>query len=169
MEEDGSVWENPWAVGAMGIGLAIVAGIGGWGVVSALNRQPVATTPPSPTMTLDPGTASPTPTATPTTAPTAEPVEYSQQLSLEPGESTQVEGSLRANETVNYRLQAAEGQVLRAQLAGEGVLLTVLAPNGNPVNGQANRVLGWTGPLEFTGNMWCSCGWWKGWSRATTA
>jgi serine/threonine protein kinase len=151
MEEDGSVWENPWAVGAMGIGLAIVAGIGGWGVVSALNRQPVATTPPSPTMTLDPGTASPTPTATPTTAPTAEPVEYSQQLSLEPGESTQVEGSLRANETVNYRLQAAEGQVLRAQLAGEGVLLTVLAPNGNPVNGQANRVLGWTGPLEFTG------------------
>lgn len=151
IEDDDSVWENPWAVGAMGIGLAIVAGIGGWGVVSALNRQPVATTPPSPTMTLDPGTASPTPTPTPTVAPTAEPVEYSQQLSLEPGESTQVEGSLRANETVNYRLQAAEGQVLQAQLSGEGVLLTVLAPNGNPVDGQASRVQGWSGPLEFTG------------------
>lgn len=151
LDDDGSVWENPWAVGAMGIGLAIVAGIGGWGVVNALNRQPVATTPPSPTLTLAPGTTSPTPTATPTATPTTEPVEYSQQLNLQPGQSTQVEGSLRANETVNYRLQAAEGQVLRAQLSGEGVLLTVLAPNGNPVDGQASRVLGWTGPLEFTG------------------
>jgi hypothetical protein len=26
-----------------------------------------------------------------------------------------------------------------------------LAPNGNPADGQASRVLGWTGPLEFTG------------------
>jgi serine/threonine-protein kinase len=78
-------------------------------------------------------------------------VEYSQQLAIGAGESTQVEGSLRANETVNYRLQGREGQVLRAQLEGEGVLRTVLAPNGNSADGRANRVLGWTGPLDFTG------------------
>ncbi|MEO1795853.1 MAG: hypothetical protein AAFR53_02410, partial [Pseudomonadota bacterium] len=41
-------------------------------------------------------------------------------------------------------------QVL-AQLEGEGILMTVLAPNGNPPDGQARRVLGWTGELEFTG------------------
>ncbi|WP_008308906.1 serine/threonine-protein kinase [Leptolyngbya sp. PCC 6406] len=149
--EDSSVWENPWAVAAMGVGLAVVAGIGGWGVVNALNQSEPNTTPPSPTLTLEPETTSPTPDPSPTPTTPAEPVEYSQQLNLRGGESTEVEGSLRANETVNYRFQGQQGQTLRAQLAGEGVLLTVLAPNGNPVDGQASRVLGWTGPLEFTG------------------
>ncbi|MDA0267466.1 MAG: serine/threonine-protein kinase [Cyanobacteria bacterium] len=149
--EEGSVWENPWAVSAMGIGLALVAGIGGWGVVNALNNAgPEPTTTPSPSITINPSpntTAAPTPT--PTTA--VEPVAYSQQITVGEGESIELEGSLRSNETVNYQLQGQQGQSLRAQLSGEGVLLTVLSPNGNPANGQASRVLGWTGPLEFTG------------------
>ncbi len=62
-----------------------------------------------------------------------------------------VEGNLNANETVNYRLQGQEGQTLLAQLEGQGILMTVLAPNGNPPDSQARRVLGWTGELEFTG------------------
>ncbi len=76
---------------------------------------------------------------------------YSQQITVPEGESIELEGSLRDNETVNYQIQGLQGQSLRAQLQGEGVLLTILSPNGNPANGQASRVLGWTGPLEFTG------------------
>jgi hypothetical protein len=78
-------------------------------------------------------------------------VAYSQQITVGEGENIELEGSLRSNETVNYQLQGQQGQNLRVQLSGEGVLLTVLAPNGNPADGQASRVLGWTGPLEFTG------------------
>jgi serine/threonine-protein kinase len=80
-----------------------------------------------------------------------EPVEYSQTLALRAGESTTVEGSLRTNETVNYQFEGRQGETLLAQLEGEGVLMTVLSPNGNPPDSQARRVLGWTGPLEFTG------------------
>jgi serine/threonine-protein kinase len=154
-EDEGSVWENPFAVGALAVGLAIIAGIGGWGLVSALNRnQPTVEEPPPPAITLDPDLSEPEPQPQPTPEPTPiqpEPVEYSQNLALQAGESTTVEGSLRANETVNYRLEGIQDQTLTAQLEGEGVLLTVLAPSGNPADGQSRRVLGWTGTLAFTG------------------
>jgi len=154
-DDEGSVWENPWAVAALLVALAIIAGIGGWGLVSALNRPPTAQqTEEPPRLTLDPegNLSSPTVTPTPTPTPTeAEPVEYSQTLDVQAGESTSVEGSLRANETVNYQIEGRQGETLLAQLEGEGVLMTVLAPNGNPADGQASRVVGWTGELDFTG------------------
>ncbi|NJN21349.1 MAG: serine/threonine protein kinase [Leptolyngbya sp. RL_3_1] len=147
--EPESVWENPWAVSAMGIGLALVAGISGWGIVNALNNAgPEPTTTPSASITINPSPETTAPTPTPTAV---EPVAYSQQITVGEGENIELEGSLRSNETVNYQLQGQQGQTLRVQLSGEGVLLTVLAPNGNPADGQASRVLGWSGPLEFTG------------------
>lgn len=157
-DDEGSIWENPWAVAGLAAGLALVAGIGGWGLVSALNRNQaeVVTTPAPPTLTIDPdaprGTTAPQPTPTPTPTQTEiEPVAYNQALNLRAGETTTVEDSLKANETVNYQLEGLQGQTLLAQLEGEGVLMTVLAPNGNPPDGQARRVLGWTGTLELTG------------------
>ena len=158
-DDEGSVWENPWAVAALAIGLALVAGIGGWGLVTAVNRNQSQTpsTPEPPTLTLDPdlgNTSPPTPAPAPVDpepAPAVEPVEYNQSLVLRAGESTTVEGTLNANETVNYRVEAQAEQTLLAQLQSEGVLMTVLAPNGNPPDGQAREVLGWTGTLEFTG------------------
>ncbi|MBE7379789.1 MAG: serine/threonine protein kinase [Leptolyngbya sp. SIO1E4] len=154
-DDEGSIWENPWAVAALAIGLALIAGLGGWGLVNALNRNQPETspTPEPPTLTLNPDrtVTSPTPTPTEPEETEVEPVEYSQRLGLQAGESTTVEGSLRANETVNYQLEGQEGQTLLAQLEDEGVLMTILAPNGNPADGQAQRVLGWTGTFDFTG------------------
>ncbi|MEM1279835.1 MAG: serine/threonine-protein kinase [Cyanobacteria bacterium P01_H01_bin.152] len=153
-EDDGSIWENPLAVGALALGLALVAGLGGWGLVNALNRP--APEPDVPQIEIDPDQPvtrpTPPPTPEPEPEPEPEPVEYTQNLDIRTGESTAVEGSLRANETVNYIVEGRQGETLLAQLEGEGVLMTVLAPNGNPPDGQARRVLGWTGTLDFTGD-----------------
>ena len=155
-EDDGSIWENPLAVGALALGLAFVAGVGGWGLVNVLNRQPSRPEADVPQIEIDPERPATPPTPTPTPEPepeppTDEPVEYTQNLNIGTGESTTVEGSLKANETVNYLITGREGETLLAQLEGEDVLMTVLSPNGNSVDGQANRVLGWTGSLDFTG------------------
>jgi serine/threonine protein kinase len=152
-EDEGSIWENPMAIGALALGLAIVAGIGGWGLVNALNRTPSQPETDVPTIEIEPEepVTRPTPEPKPEPEPEPEPVEYSQSLGLRVGESTTVEGSLKANETINYIVEGRQGDTLLAQLGGEDVLMTVLAPNGNPPDGQARRVLGWTGTLDFTG------------------
>jgi serine/threonine-protein kinase len=141
-----SVWDNPWSVVAIGIGLALVTGIGSWAVVNALlNTQespPVSATP-------TPIAASPTPSPSP--SPT-EPVEYSQRLNLAPGATTTTDGTLQANETVSYIIAAAQGDTLSAALQGEGVLMTVLAPDGQPADGNAERVTRWQSTLDFTGD-----------------
>jgi hypothetical protein len=152
-EDEGSIWENPLAVGALALGLALVAGLGGWGLVNTLNR--ISTNEPDvPEIEIDPErpVTPPTTPTEPEPEPPTEPVEFTQNLDIRAGESTTVEGSLKANETVNYIVAGREGETLLAQLEGEGVLMTVLAPNGNPPDRQARRVLGWTGSLEFTGD-----------------
>ncbi|MGD1931573.1 MAG: protein kinase [Leptolyngbyaceae cyanobacterium] len=149
-----SIWENPLAVGALALALVVVAGLGGWGLVTVLNRTPERPENDVPTIEINPEetVVQPTPEPTPEPEPpTNEPVEFSQNLDIEPGESTTVEGSLKANETVNYLVQGRQGDQLRAQLEGESVLMTVLAPNGNPPDSQGRRVLGWQGTLDFTG------------------
>ena len=144
--ESPSLWENPWAVAVIGGVLALLAGLGGWMVVSLLNRTPAPTPVPSPELTLNP-----TPTPTPTPTPENSPVEYNQNLVIAPGENRTLNGSLRSNETINYRLNATEGQVLMARMQGEGVLLTVLNSQGQPVERSAQRVLNWQGTLPADG------------------
>lgn len=151
-EEEASLWENPWAVAAIGVALALLAGLAGWTVVRLLNREPSSVvTSPAPSITESP---TPTPTATPTASPTptpTQPVEFSQQLPLTLGEPRTLNGTLKANEIINYQIQAEQGQRLLTQLGGEGILLSVLGPNGQPVDAQAQRVLGWRGELPASG------------------
>ncbi|MBD2071244.1 serine/threonine protein kinase [Leptolyngbya sp. FACHB-671] len=138
-----SVWDNPWAVAGIVTGLAIVTLITTFAVVSAIrngsDNTPVAT---------------PTPTETATPTPTDEPVEYSQRLNLAPGDTTSVEGTLRENEVVTYIVSAEQAQTLSAAIDGEGVLLSVFAPNGDLVEGNAERVQQWQGVLDFTGEYY---------------
>lgn len=146
-----SIWENPWAITAMGTGLALVAGIGGWALVNALNAPP---TPPPVTEApvTEPPPPEPDPTPPPAPEPTEpDPVEFSQQVSLSAGEEQVVEGTLQSHETINYIIQGQQGQTLTVSMGGEGVLLTVLAPNGQPAGSGAERTIRWQGTLDFSG------------------
>ena len=152
LADDASIWENPWAVAVIGGALALLAGLGGWTVVSLLNRTPAPTPVPTPEITLDPNpvpTLAPPPEPTPTPEPS--PVEYNQNLAIDPGSDRTVTGSLRSNETINYRISASQGQVLLARMTGEGVLLTVINSQGQPVERSAQRVLNWQGTLPADG------------------
>lgn len=147
---DASIWDNPLAVLGIGLGLATVTGIAAWAIVSAVlnSSQPTPIESPTPTPIVSP-TASPSPS--PTTAPS--PVEYSQRLDLPAtGELRVLQGHLKANETVTYVITAEQNQTFNAALEGEGVLLTVLSPNQQPVGDRADRVLAWQGDLPFTGD-----------------
>lgn len=154
-DDQPSFWEDPLAVTLIGVALAVLAGIGGWLVVNLLNRQPnqQVDQPPTPSISLgDLQTQSPSPTATPTQTPTPQkPVEYSQQLGIQSGGEKSVSGTLRSNETISYELQGVQGQPLKARLQGEGVLMTVLGPDGKAVDSTAQRVLGWQGDLPYSG------------------
>jgi hypothetical protein len=140
-----SVWDNPWAVAGIVSGLAIVTLITTFAVVSAIQNA-----------SDDTPVATPIPTETPTETPTStdEPVEYSQRLNLAPGNTTSVEGTLRENEVVTYIVSAEQAQTLSAAINGEGVLLSVFAPNGDLVAGDAERVQQWQGALDFTGEYY---------------
>jgi len=146
------IWDNPWAIAPIILAVALVAGVGGWAIMTAIlnNQRPVPQTFPSPLVTESP-TPTPTPFKTPTPTPTDEPTTYSQSLSLVPGETTSVESSLKANATVNYTFSGEQGQQLSATLAEEGVLLTVLGPNQKPIEEGARRVTRYQGTLPFSG------------------
>lgn len=140
-----SVWDNPWAVAGIVTGLAIVTLITTFAVVSAIQNA-----------SDDTPVATPVPTETPTETPTStdEPVEYSQRLNLAPGNTTSVEGTLRENEVVTYIVSAEQAQTLSTAINGEGVLLSVFAPNGDLVADNAERVQQWQGALDFTGEYY---------------
>ena len=152
LTEPESIWENPWAVFGMFATLASLAAVGGWLLVSLLNRQPEVAPSPIPTIEYDPQ-ASPGPTVEPrpTVTPTSRPVEYSQRLRISPGEDRTVTGNLRENETINYRVRAEAGQVLLAAMNTEGVLLTVFDPQGEVIDSGAQRVQRWQGELSADG------------------
>jgi len=59
---------------------------------------------------------------------------------------------LKANTTLNYIFRGQQDQQLRAFFPGDqGVLLTVLGPDGTPLNRQATRVQQWQGRLPYDG------------------
>ncbi len=149
-----TIWNSPWILALLMIVVALLAGIGGWALMTAIlnrsnnNQRPVPQNFPSPTISESP---QPTPTPTPTPTLSEQPISYSQSLNLVPGESTNVESSLKANATVNYTFNAEQGQQLTATLAEEGVVLTVLGPNQEPLSDDARQVTRYRGTLPFTG------------------
>jgi serine/threonine protein kinase len=149
-----SVLDSPLAVGAIGAAVVVLAGFGSWAVVSSIRNQPrqqAVQTPPQsfPSPVISEG-ATLTPTPTPTA--TAEPVVYSKRLFFGGSNIADIRGKLRANETIQYTFQGDEGQQLTATLAQQGeVLLTVLAPNREPIDGIAREVASYQGTLPFTG------------------
>ncbi|KAM3090117.1 protein kinase domain-containing protein [Phormidesmis sp. 146-35] len=148
-----SLWDDPWAVGAIGTGLVLLTGLGSWTLVRTLMNP--STPSPSPTQTIvaSPSpTIKPTPKPSPSPSPTSEPVAFSQRLNVADGKPVSRDGTLRANETLNFIVPGQQGQQLNAALTSEGVLMTVLAPNKEAVDDRSTRVSNWSGELPFTGD-----------------
>ena len=137
--------ENPWIIGPIGIGSAAIAGLGGWAVVNYLGPEP--TPPPEQIQPFPEDVATPSPSPAPTAQPTPNPIEDNVPIELEAGNSQTFESTVNGGDTVNYQFQAQAGQSLRARLQSEGVLLTLLGPDGETVDEDANRVLRWRGDL----------------------
>ena len=154
-----SVLDNPLALLGITIIVILVAGVGSWAVVMSIRNKPQATpetastqpqTFPSPVI---PGGTTSTPTPTPTPTPTNnEPVVYSKRLNFGTSNTANVEGTLKANQTIEYTFSGEEGQQLTVLLAQKGsVLLSVLAPNQEPIDNAAREFSFYQGTLPFTG------------------
>lgn len=157
-----SIGENPAFIVALGTCVAVVAGFGSWAAVRSfitsqdaqISPTPIFVATPTPTpLPSETPTPLPTPTPTPlpTLTPSASPETYSQRLDLGLGTTISKQGNLKENATVNYIITGEQNQQLTATLNGQGVLMTVLGPDKNPVGDKANRVLDWKGTLPFTG------------------
>jgi serine/threonine protein kinase len=147
-----TLWDDPWAVTLIGLGLAALAGIGFFAVSSAMKPKPPAEEP-LPITTVTPSvTPSAKPSVTPKPKPSEKPAEFSKTLELTPGKPVSRSGSLTANQIFTFIIPAKQAQTLSAALGGEGVLMTVLGPDGNPVSDRAKRTTFWEGELTFNGN-----------------
>lgn len=156
-EPRSSIWDDPLAIIAAGIALVILTGLGSWLVMRAiLDNQETPTPAPTATATVSPS-PSPTPTATvsPSPSPTPKPpapVNYTKRLNLSANSAVGQNGVLKANETMTYIINGQQGQIMESIISGEGVLMTVYAPNSQPVDDNAQRVSYWQGSLPYNGD-----------------
>lgn len=180
-----SFWDNPFNVFLLGVVLALCAGVGSWFLVSyILNRGLLFRNLQLPTITNQSPTsntyipkpsasssdvfpdATPTPKAEETPSIDAEPVTYDKRLNPVIGETLIAEDKLTFNATINYIFSGVQGQKLSALLTQEGVLMTVLSPNGETVDNQSRRVTRWEGTLPDSGDYTIQLGTVKGVSKS---
>lgn len=153
-----SIWDDPLAIIATGLGLVILTGLGSWLIMRAiLNNnasEPVLiSTPSTPTPTPSPTfTPTPTPTPVPPPSPPA-PVNYTKRLNnLVPGGSVSDRGVLQANETMTYIVAGQQTDTLEVVVSGDGVLMTLFGPDNRPIDDRSRRVSFWQGQLPYTGD-----------------
>ena len=156
-EPRSSIWDDPLAIIATGIALVILTGLGSWLIMRAIldNRTdspPIATPSPS----LSPSvTPSPSPSLSPSPSPSPkppEPVNYTKRLNLSANSTVGQNGVLKANESMTYIINGQQGQIMESIISGEGVLMTVYAPDSRPVDDNAQRVSYWQGALPYNGD-----------------
>ncbi len=148
--ERNTLWDDPWAVGLIAMGLISLAGIGTYLVTNALKAKPPVTETTPPVVVTEP-TPTPKPSIKPTPKPIASPISFEQKLELTSGKPTTRSGNLKSNQTANLTFSGKQGQALDAVVNGEGVLMTIFSPEGQPVNDRAKRVSSWNGVLPLTG------------------
>ena len=148
--ERNTLWDDPWAVGLIAVGLISLAGIGTYLVTNALKAKPPVTETTPPLVVTEP-TPTPKPSITPTPKPIASPISFEQKLEVTAGKPMSRSGNLKSNQTANLTFIGKQGQTLDAIVNGEGVLMTILSPEGQPINDRAKRVSSWNGALPLTG------------------
>lgn len=150
----GSILDSPLALGAIGSAVVILAGFGSWALVSSIrshsSSQPQETLPPQnfPSPVVTAGTTSLSPTATPTATPEI----INRRLNLGNTNTALVAGNITTNQIIQYSVFGQQGdQLTTAVVQGEGVLLTVLTPNSQPIDTSGQQVTNYTGFLPETG------------------
>lgn len=134
-----SILDSPLAIFIIVFTVAIFAGFGSWAVVSFFlqnkNAESQTVTPqafPSPIVS---NTPTPTPTVTPEDE---EPVTYTtktKRLVFDIQDKAEVRGTIKENEVIQYIFFAKEDQNFTALISEHaGVVMTVLAPNGEPID-----------------------------------
>ncbi|MBW4445617.1 MAG: serine/threonine protein kinase [Spirirestis rafaelensis WJT71-NPBG6] len=151
-----SILDNPLALGAIGAAVIILAGFGSWAVVSSIRSQPKTLAPEAPPQTFPSPviTGAATPTPTPTATPTnIEPIVTNKRLTFVTPNELNLDGTIKANETVQYSFFGRKGSKLIASLSPESnnVLLTVLAPNREIIDNSAQQVTSYQGVLPVSG------------------
>ncbi|AFZ27748.1 serine/threonine protein kinase [Cylindrospermum stagnale PCC 7417] len=158
---DGSILDSPFAVGAIGSAVVILAGLGSWALVNSIRSQSKTTPEAAPPQTFPSpvisGSTTPTPTATPTSTPTPTPtkiefVVLNKRLNLGASNTTKVDDTLKANQIFRYSFIGEVGQKLTASVdQGSGILLTILRSNRQPIDNQSLEVQAYEGILPSTG------------------
>ncbi|MBP0013466.1 MAG: serine/threonine protein kinase [Roseofilum sp. SID3] len=153
-------------IAMIGAIVALVAGITSWMVVSAWLRQdrvqtvnpgvesPASSPSPFPSPSVSPSpflSPSPSPTPLQTPNPPGLPTTYQERLTVTPGEVTRVEGSLKANEVQYYLISAQEGDRFSMFITGDGVLMTLLTPEGEAIGDRSTDISLWEGEFPISG------------------
>ncbi len=155
-----SILDNPLALGAIGIAVIILAGVGSWAIVSSIRSQPKTLAPETPPQTFPSPvitggtTPTPIPTLTPTPTPSnIEPIITKKRLTFVTPNQQNLDGTIKANETVEYSFFGRKGSKLTASLSPESknVLLTVLSPNREIIDNSAQQVTSYEGILPRRG------------------
>ncbi|MEH2379064.1 MAG: serine/threonine-protein kinase [Nostoc sp.] len=147
-----SVLDNPLAIAAIGSAVVIIAGFGSWALVSSIRSQPKT----PPTETLPQNFPSPVISGGTTFTPTPtndQPVVSTKRLNLAASNNTAtVQDTLKTNQIIRYTFFGQEGDKLTAFIdPGSSVLLTVLSPNQQPINNNAQQVTSYESTLLVTG------------------
>ncbi|MEH2373898.1 protein kinase domain-containing protein [Nostoc sp.] len=148
-----SILDNPLAIAAIGSAVVIIAGFGSWTLVSSIRSQPKTssqTLPQNfPSPVISGGTTSP---STPTPI-NEQPVVSTKRLNLGASNNTAtVQDRIKTNQIIRYTFFGTEGDKLTAFIdPGSSVLLTVLSPNQQPINPNAQQVTSYESPLLVTG------------------
>ena len=148
--ERNTLWDDPWAVGLIAIGLISLVGISTYLITNALRAKPPVTETTPPLVVTEP-TPTPKPSVKPTPKPIASPISFEEKLELTAGKPTTRSGNLKSNQTANLTFSGKQGQTLDAAVNGEGVLMTIFSPEGQPINDRAKRASSWNGALPLTG------------------
>ena len=148
--ERNTLWDDPWAVGLIAIGLISLVGISTYLITNALRAKPPVTETTPPLVVTEP-TPTPKPSVKPTQKPIASPISFEQKLELTAGKPTTRSGNLKSNQTANLTFSGKQGQTLDAAVNGEGVLMTIFSPEGQPINDRAKRASSWNGALPLSG------------------
>jgi serine/threonine protein kinase len=132
---------NPFLLLLVGLTTAVFSAGLGWLVMQLSLRKPWQS------QTVPVATQSPTPKLTAR-------VRYSEALNLEPGQSTTVQGTLNAKESLTYQISGAAEDALSAQLSGSGVTFSLLRSDLTPLSPQTQNVVNWSGPLPRSGTYY---------------